>query len=225
MSENDKIIVMYSKDNGIIRCVAKGVKKTKSKLGGRMELLINNNLLLSKGKNLDIVSQAEVLNSFRHIRLDFSRLGFAMYCAELIGIFGSENDPNSESIYKLFLETLGKIDETSGKNNLLDIIIDFQLKLMDITGYKLATNYCSCCGKSYNDNFRFSVSSGGMVCDECANFNSVSKEKTKQIYNVLNKISNDIPLSEKEYCFEVLKDYIIYHSDKKIKTLSFLSMI
>ena len=41
----------------------------------------------------------------------------------------------------------------------------------------------------------------------------------------LNKISNDIPLSEKEYCFEVLKDYIIYHSDKKIKTLSFLSMI
>ena len=93
---------MYSKDNGIIRCVAKGVKKPKSKLGGRMDLLINNNLLVSKGKNLDIVSQAEVLNSFKHIRLDFSRLGFAMYCAELIGIFGSENDPNSENIYKLF---------------------------------------------------------------------------------------------------------------------------
>ena len=69
LSENDKIIVMYSKDNGIIRCVAKGVKKPKSKLGGRMDLLINNNLVLSRGKNLDVVSQAEVLNGFKNIIL------------------------------------------------------------------------------------------------------------------------------------------------------------
>ncbi len=58
LSDNDKIIVMYSEDYGIIRAVAKGVKKTKSKLGGRMDLLVNNNLLWAKGKNLDIVSQA-----------------------------------------------------------------------------------------------------------------------------------------------------------------------
>ena len=225
LSENDKIIVMYSKDNGIIRCVAKGVKKPKSKLGGRMDLLINNNLILSKGKNLDIVSQAEVLNGFKHIRLDFTRLGLAIYCAELVGIFGVENDPNSELIYKLILDTLSKIDTTSGKSNLLKIVMNFQLELMDIAGYKLATNCCSICGKPYNEDFRFSISTGGMICEHCKSFSGISPAKTKQIFAVLNNTPDGDILANQEYCFDVMKDYISYHSDKKIKTHSFLSII
>lgn len=225
LSENDKIIVMYSKDNGIIRCVAKGVKKPKSKLGGRMDLLINNNLVLSRGKNLDVVSQAEVLNGFKNIRLDFTRLGFAIYCAELVGIFGVENDPNSEVIYKLILDTLAEIDKTSGKSNLLKIVMDFQLKLMQITGYSLALENCSCCGNPYNEKFRFSISSGGVVCESCAGFSSVSPEKTKQIVSVLSSKSCEQDLSAQEFCFDTMKDYISYHSHKKIKTHSFLSII
>ncbi len=225
LSENDKIVVMYSKDNGIIRCVAKGVKKPKSKLGGRMDLLINNNLVLSKGKNLDVVSQAEVLNGFKNIRLDFSRLGMAIYCAELVGIFGIENDPNSELIYKLTLDTLAKINNTSGKSNLLNIVMDFQLELMNITGYKLALDACSCCGRPYDENFRFSISSGGVVCPHCAEFNSISSEKTKQIINVLKNKNLSQNLSEQEFCFDTMKDYISYHSHKKIKTHSFLNII
>ena len=225
LSENDKIVVMYSKENGIIRCVAKGVKKPKSKLGGRMDLLINNNLVLSKGKNLDVVSQAEVLNGFKNIRLDFTKLGLAMYCAELISIFGVENDPNSETIYKLILDTLGKIDSTSGKSNLLPIVMDFQLKLMQITGYRLATTHCSCCGKPYDEKFRFSISSGGVVCDNCSSFNGISPEKTKAIISVLGGTSDSQDLTNLELCFETMKDYISYHSHKKIKTHSFLSII
>jgi len=225
LSENDKIIVMYSKDNGIIRGVAKGVKKPKSKLGGRMDLLINNNLLLSKGKNLDVISQAEVLNSFKNIRLDFTRLGLAMYCAELINIFGIENDPNSQIIYNLTLETLSKINETSGKSNLLSIVMDFQLQLMEITGYKLSLDSCSCCGHEYKDNFRFSISAGGVVCPECAGFSSISPEKTKQVLSALKKAPEGFTLGAQEFCFDLMKDYISFHSHRKIKTHSFLSII
>ena len=226
LSENDKIVVMYSKDNGIIRCVAKGVKKPKSKLGGRMDLLINNNLVLSKGKNLDVVSQAEVINGFKNIRLDFTRLGLAIYCAELIGIFGVENDPNSELIYRLLLDTLGKINETSGKSNLLPVVFDFQLELMNITGYKLALDYCSCCGKPYKKGeFRFSVSSGGVICNSCAGFNTMSAEKTEQIVNVLKKHAEGQTLSMQEFCFDTMKDYISFHSGRKIKTHAFLNII
>lgn len=225
LSENDRIVVMYSRDNGIIRCVAKGVKKPKSKLGGRMELLINNNLVLSKGKNLDVVSQAEVLNGFKNIRLDFTRLGLAIYCAELVGIFGVENDPNSQTIYSLILDTLAQINETSGKSNLLDIVMKFQLKLMEITGYKLSLNKCCCCGHDYKENFRFSISSGGVVCPECAGFSSISSEKTKQLLSVLKNNPNEQTLASKEFCFDMMKDYISYHSHKKIKTHSFLSII
>jgi len=225
LSENDKIIVMYSKDNGIIRGIAKGVKKPKSKLGGRMDLLINNNLILAKGKNMDVISQAEVINGFKNIRLDFTKLGLAIYCAELVGIFGIENDPNSSFIYKLLLETLNKIDSTTSKNNLLQIVIRFQLELMNITGYKLAIDYCSCCGKPYDTTFRFSITSGGIVCPKCANFNSISQEKTETIRNVIINHSQNTTLSEQEFCFNTLKDYISYHSGRKIKTHAFLNII
>lgn len=225
LSENDKIVVMYSIDSGIIKCVAKGVKKPKSKLAGRMDLLINNNLVLSKGKNLDIISQAEVINAFKNIRLDFSRLGFAIYCAELIGIFGVENDPNSKTIYELFLKTLNKIDLTSGKSNLLNIVINFQLELMKIAGYTLSTDKCSSCGLPYNESFKFSIPSGGVVCSRCATFNTISSEKTKQLIAVINKLPEGENLSMQEFCFDTIKDYISFHSHRKIKTHSFLSII
>ena len=53
LSESDKILLMYSRDKGLLRGVAKGAKKTKSKLGGRMDMLVANKLMLYKGKNLD----------------------------------------------------------------------------------------------------------------------------------------------------------------------------
>ena len=226
LSENDKIVVMYSKDNGIIRCVAKGVKKTKSKLGGRMDLLINNSLVLAKGKNLDVISQAEVINGFKNIRLDFTRLGLAVYCAELVGIFGVENDPNSELIYKLLQNTLSKINDTTGKSNLLPVVFDFQLELMDIAGYKISLDCCSCCGKPYKTgDFRFSISSGGLICNNCAGFNSLSTEKTELLINILKEHAPEQNLSAQEFCFETMKDYISYHSGRKIKTHAFLNII
>ena len=72
LSESDKIIVLYSKDKGIMRCVAKGVKKTTSKLGGRMDMLIANKLMLHKGKNLDTICQAEAINTFKNTRNDLN---------------------------------------------------------------------------------------------------------------------------------------------------------
>ena len=62
LSDADKIIVLYSKDKGLMRGVAKGLKKPQSKLGARMDLLAANNLTLIKGKNMDRICQAQTLN-------------------------------------------------------------------------------------------------------------------------------------------------------------------
>ena len=80
ISEADKIIVMYSKERGLIKGVAKGIKKTSSKLGGRMDLLVANKMMLNKGKTLDTICQAEALNTFFNLRSDINKLFYAMYC-------------------------------------------------------------------------------------------------------------------------------------------------
>ena len=65
LNDADKIIVMYSKDNGLIKGVAKGIKKPKSKLGARMDLLVANSLQLLKGRSMDTIIQAQTVNNFK----------------------------------------------------------------------------------------------------------------------------------------------------------------
>ncbi len=224
LSDNDKIIVMYSEDYGIIRAVAKGVKKTKSKLGGRMDLLVNNNLLLAKGKNLDIVSQAEVLNGFNKIRTNISKISYASYCAELINIFGIEEDVNSGKIYSLMRDTLSKINEADRKADILSSVIYFQAELMKIIGYEVALNACAACGKPYEDNFTFSIASGGVVCPNCSQI-FYPNGSTEKLVNILSSpyiIDNEKDL---EAAFNVMEKYISVHSHKKIKSSEFLAVI
>ena len=74
LKDSDKIVVMYSKELGLIRGVAKGVKKPKSRLGARMDSLVANKVMLYKGKNLDTICQAEALNTFKDSRQDYDKL-------------------------------------------------------------------------------------------------------------------------------------------------------
>src|SRR5919108_511226 len=71
LGEADRIVSIYTQGSGKLRAVAKGVRKTKSRFGGRLEPFTHVDLLLYKGRDLDIVTQCEVLTSFRHIREDY----------------------------------------------------------------------------------------------------------------------------------------------------------
>ena len=115
LSESDKIVLMYSKDKGLIKGVAKGVKKIKSTLGGRMEAFVANKLLLNKGKNLDTICQAEAINTFSNLRNNMDKLLYCSYISEVISIFGYENDANSSEIYNIFYKALNKISSSQNK--------------------------------------------------------------------------------------------------------------
>ena len=145
LSEADKIIVMYSKDKGLIRGVAKGVKKPKSKLGARMDMFVANKLMLYKGKSLDRICQADVLNTFNKTRRDMDKIFYSMYISEIVNNFGVEDDPCSEEIYELLYKSLNKISEAETKEEILISTIKFQLKMMQISGFGIELNSCLCC--------------------------------------------------------------------------------
>ena len=126
LSEADKIIVMYSKDKGLIRGVAKGVKKPKSKLGARMDLLVANKLMLYKGKNLDRICQAEALNTFHKTRQNMDKIFYSMYITEVVNNFGVEDDPCSKEIYELLYKVLDKISNAENSIEIMiSVIINF----------------------------------------------------------------------------------------------------
>lgn len=237
LSESDKIIVMYSKDKGLIRGVAKGVKKPKSKLGARMDLLVANKLMLYKGKNLDRICQADVLNTFNKTRRDMDKIFYSMYISEIVSNFGVEEDPCSEEIYNLLYKALNRISESETKVEMLIAVIKFQLKMMQISGFGIEFDICLCCREPIKDeNMYFSTQMGGVVCEHCnehLHVKSIMHHKIRDFLNALvqfdfeHKCDYEAKANEKvcTVCFELLKEYINKHSSKKFNTTNILQEV
>lgn len=236
LSETDKIVVMYSKEKGIIKGVAKGAKKTTSKLGGRMDMLIANRLLMRRGKSLDTICQAESLNTFKNTRKDMDKLFYSIYCSEIVNCFGVENDPNSEEIYELFYKTLEAVSASENKAQLLLSVMKFQLKITHIAGYSLEMETCSCCGGALEkENIYFSPQNGGTICEQCKKHEIRTVKLHYKIRDFLNtllqldfdtKTRYDELATEKicEFCFNLLSRHVEQFSPKKIKSGQILEM-
>ena len=238
LSESDKIVVMYSKDKGLIRGVAKGVKKTKSKLGARMDMFVANTLLLRKGKNLNTICQAEILNSFSRSRQDLDKIFYSMYVSEIINNFGIENDPSSNEVYDLLYSALNSISCASTKIDVYLAVIKFQLKIMKEIGFSIELDTCLHCHKKIgNEVLYFVPQMGGVVCESCANV--IHYNKKQMPYNLRDflkamSINNfetigiyEQKATEKvcQVIFEVLKNYITQKSIKKFNSTDILAAI
>ena len=237
LSESDKIMVMYSRDKGLIRGVAKGVKKPKSKLGARMDLLVANKLMLHRGKNLDTISQAEALNTFNATRRNMDKIFYSMYISEVVNNFGVEDDPSSAVIFDLLYEALNAVAKAEDKVQIINAVLKFQLKMMRVSGFSLELDRCLCCGQPIeNENMYFSTRLGGVVCRECnANYGltDVMHYKLRDFLSALaNTELDDFSEYEKKatekiclVSFELLKNYINSHSSRKFNSTALLQEV
>lgn len=235
LSESDKIIVMYSKDKGLLRCVAKGAKKPSSKIGSCFDSLIASEVLISKGKKLDVISQSQGINSFSALRKDFSKLSYAIYCADVINAFSIEDDNDSREIYEIFYNTLDALAKSQNKLNTVLCAMKFQLNLMELFGYGLELDTCVKCSCQIGETVVFSKSAGGVLCPDCAE--DYGNHTSSKLVNFFKKISGT-PFESKffvdedlkneltiMFCFNLMKDYIQYRAPKKLKAQDFLGIV
>ena len=236
LKESDKIVVMYSKDKGLIRAVARGIKKPKSSLGARMDAFIANNLLLAKGRSMDVVSQAETINSFGETRKDLDKIFYSMYLTEIVSNFGVENDPCSKETYELLYSALKTIAQSKDKREILLAVLKFQLKMMYISGFSPEFSTCLRCGEKVDNGGYFMLHEGGMICENCIADTFGKLKIHGKILEFLNYLVNsefeaqtffEERATEKvcEVCFNLLKQCIEYHSSKRIKTTDLIGAI
>ena len=234
LNDADKIIVMYSKDNGLIKGVAKGIKKPKSKLGARMDLLVANSLQLLKGRSMDTIIQAQTVNNFKKTREDFDKLMYSSYISELVMNFGEGSEAASKEIYDLLYKALNRISDAEEKKDALIAVIKFQLKLLLIMGFCVELDTCLCCRERVLDEeMYFSSKMGGIVCIECNEHLGVNLKMHHKIRDFLEAMLQfdfdyesdyDRKATEKvcQVCFNLLDDYIKTHTNKKTKSLKVL---
>jgi DNA repair protein RecO (recombination protein O) len=231
--EADKIVTIYTKDYGKITAIAKGVRKTKSKFGSSLEILTHSIFLIYKGRNIDIVSQTEILESFFSTSKEVIKFAFAANCVEIVNKLTVEREINI-GLFNLLKEVLHYLRETNDPKLLT---LSFKWQTMSILGYRPSLNHCCRCNKSTEDQkeMYFNIREGGLVCNNCI---AEDKEECIKVYlyfvklvrkiliTPLSTISNttipDIKMKELEKITDL---YIAYHSEKSFKTDRFLKTL
>jgi DNA repair protein RecO (recombination protein O) len=165
LGEADKIVTLYCSHMGRVDAVAKGVRRTKSRLAGHLEPLTLGSYMIAEGRNLDIVTQAETVDAYPTLRNDLERLGRGIYCAELVDRLTPERSEGNP-IFRLLQETLAILDAEES----IDLAVRrFELKLLEQLGYRPSLDVCAVCDRRLEpvDNF-WSAEAGGAVCPSCA---------------------------------------------------------
>ncbi|MCR6544035.1 DNA repair protein RecO [Dehalobacterium formicoaceticum] len=162
--EADKILTLYTREYGKFQAIAKGVRKSTSRLRGGVQMFAHTRLLLYRGKSLDLVSQAENMDSFGALREDLERLVYASYVMELLEHAVPEREPNE----RIFLTTLMTLGLLQGEDPEL-VCRMYEIKLLYLLGYHPHLTDCILCGKPLgNSSFYLSPEQGGLVCQSCA---------------------------------------------------------
>lgn len=234
LNDADKIVVMYSREKGLIKGVAKGIKKPKSKLGARMDLLVANSLQLLKGRSMDTIIQAQTLNHFKKTREDYDKLMFSSYISEVIMNFGEGSENASKEIYELLYKALTRIANSQTKKDVLIAVIKFQLKILLIMGFCVELDTCLCCREQIlNEDMYFSSTMGGVICKECNEHLHIKLKMHHKIRDFLQAMLQfdfdfesdyDKKATEKicQVCFNLLDEYLKIHTSKKQKSIKLI---
>jgi DNA repair protein RecO (recombination protein O) len=171
LGESDRIVSFITKGHGKVRAVAKGVRKTKSRFGGRLEPCSHVSLLFYEGRGeLDIVSQADTIEQFRPIREDLDRVGSALTLLEAVDQVAQEGEAN----VRLYQMLVGALRTLSARNAPL-LVPAFFWKLLSLEGAHPLLEQCAGCGAE--DNLvAFDLVEGGVLCRDCRRGGPVSPE-------------------------------------------------
>jgi DNA repair protein RecO (recombination protein O) len=169
--EADRVLHVYTLARGRVGVVAKGVRKTKSRFGARLEPLSHVELMLHQGSGeLQTVTGAALVRSHHAAREQPYRLGVGLLGAEAMLRLFTEQEANERAFQALvrFLDLLDEIEPAAGRPALDPLALAFQLKLLWLSGYLPHLTSCADCGAEGEQLVGYSPRAGGAVCRDCA---------------------------------------------------------
>jgi DNA repair protein RecO (recombination protein O) len=169
--EADRVLHLYTLDRGRVGAVAKGVRKTTSRFGARLEPLSHVELVLHQGSGeLQTVTGVHLVRAHHESREDYYRLSAGLIGAEAMLRLFSEQEANERAFGALtrFLDLLDATPHASSRPALDPLALSFQLKLLWLSGYLPHLTSCAECGVDDATLVGYSPRAGGAVCRGCA---------------------------------------------------------
>jgi DNA repair protein RecO (recombination protein O) len=167
--ESDRLLTVLTPEYGLISAVAPGAKKQKSRLRGRCELFVINEMSIVKGRSLDRIIQVETLESYPGLSKNLSKLAAGQYLAELVLGLALSEQPQV-GLYELLKEHLKRIEILENRENIFARLSQAVFHLLAIAGIAPQVHSCNLSQKSLVANFielnwqvGFSFDSGGII--------------------------------------------------------------
>ncbi len=163
--EADRLVTLFTREQGKVRALAKGARRIRSRKAGHLEPFTQVTLQLARGRDLPIITQAETLAAYLPIRDDLLRTGYAAYVIELLDRFTYEEASESAALFRLLVETLGRI--AAEPDPWLAVRV-YEMRLLDFLGFRPQLFQCANCQREIlpEDQF-FSPQMGGVICPRC----------------------------------------------------------
>lgn len=165
LAEADRIITLLTREHGVVRAVAKGVRRTSSRFGARLEPFTHVDLQLAEGRNLDTITQAVTRDSFgAPIAADYQRYTAASVMLETAERLVSVEKQPALQQYLLLVGGLRAM--VGGERRPGDVLASYLLRSLAVAGYAPSFEACVRCGLAGQHTW-FHPAAGGVLCSDC----------------------------------------------------------
>lgn len=188
--EADRILVLFTRQRGKLRAVAKGIRRTTSRLAGHLELFTHAELQLARGRDLEVVTQAETIHAFRALREDLGRTTHAYLVAELADVL-TEDQAEQPELLDLLVGTFRAL-ETASDPRL--VVAHYQIKLLGLVGFRPSLASCLLCREELRPGANaFSSFLGGALCPRCGPNEASARPIPSDVLKVLRHLQRSGP--------------------------------
>ncbi len=208
------MVILVSAARGKIRTVAKGVRKTKSRFGGRLEPLTHVEVVLYEGRDLDTITQVDVIEAYPNLRMDLDAVAIAATMAEVVDHVAHEEEPSSA----LFLSLRRGLVALEAGERGPDVLSRFLLGVTDSLGLAPSFDSCASCGSP--DVHKFSFPAGGAVCESCAPGGAVRLRDGVLDHLAAVRVGDEADERTAGEALGVLRRFVEYHLEKRFSSMA-----
>lgn len=226
--EADRLLGIYSREAGKLRAVAKGARKLKSRKAGHLEPFTRVKLLLARGRDFWIVTQAETVDAYLPVREDLLRTAYAAYVIELLDRFTYEEGEN-RALYQLMVDTLQRVSTLP--NPFLSVRY-YEIRLLDLLGFRPELNHCVRCETEIKpENQYLDAGLGGILCPRCGENVPTARPISLSTLKYLRHFQRstfseasraELPPAVRSEMESLLNYYLTYWLERRLNSPSFL---
>jgi DNA repair protein RecO (recombination protein O) len=231
-AERDRMLVLFTPAYGKLRVLAKGVRRTSSRLAGHVGAFTYSNLFLVHGRTFDLVTQGATIRQFSGLHTDLWRVSHAFFAAELVDRF-TEEQHSMPGLFEALLKHLDRLNQPELDVNL--VARAFELELLSLAGYRPELFRCTLCAAEIKPEVNgFSFRDGGALCPDCATRSATSFPIGVESLRILRnlQVRPEATIARLQPTVEALGEaehvmlgYIQYLLDLRLRSTGFLDAV